>query len=436
MPPLPSVLPSLADHLRARREALLEEWHRLGMADPAQPTANSLTRAQFFDHIPQFLDALEARLRSRSVGPPSESAHAEEVKHGLQRWQQGYALEELMREWGNLHACLLAEIGGFARRCPHWSPDLQWEVAREVATLIHEGVAESAAQYSRLERDDAAGRLRDLEKVVISLRELEGRRVRLIHEAVHDLRGNVQSVSNVAELLGVDELPEAERADYAHLLQKNIDTVASMIQDLMELARLESGKERRSLGRFDAARMITEHCALHAGRAQAKGLYLRTDGPARLPVVDDANKIRRLLQNLLVNALKYTEQGGVTVTWGLEEKRWWIRIQDTGPGLLGGPGAPLVRDLRDATISAREADENGAAEERRESSVLDQAEIGPPVPASFRRQMPGEGIGLSIVKRLCELLDATIELVSSGGNGTIIRVAFPRRDDLPVGEED
>lgn len=96
---------------------------------------------------------------------------------------------------------------------------------------------------------------------------------------------------------------------------------------------------------------------------------------------------------------------------------------------MGGPGAPIVQDLSHATTSAREAEERAGVSAGERAHVLAQREIGPLRPAPHPRQLPGEGIGLSIVKRICELLDASIEVVSSGEHGTIIRVVFPRRDE-------
>ncbi|MBC7366902.1 MAG: ATP-binding protein [Undibacterium sp.] len=138
----------------------------------------------------------------------------------------------------------------------------------------------------------------------------------------------------------------------------------------------------------------------------------------------DPVKVRRLLQNLLLNALKYTRRGGVTFSAGAEEENWWVMIKDTGPGLLAGPGAPIVVGLKEARASAREADERGGASEGQISQVL----VPPPFgPAAMRpeHQQPGEGIGLSIVKRLCELPDAILEMASSADTGTTFRVVFP-----------
>ncbi len=414
--------------LASRREAILDAWRDASAADAILTTSRSLTRDQFRDHIPQVLDALGRKLRSLPGGTRAaqadEDIHDEEAKHGLQRWQQGFRQEELMREWGLLHLVLARELEAYALTNDEWTPADQWNAGRELILLINEGVAESAARYAELERAEAAGRARDLAQAIEQLRALESRRAQLIHQVVHDLRGDVQSVSGVADLLGSPDIPEAERREFAGLLQRGMEAVGTMLADLMDLARLEAGQEHRTVAPFDAARTIRELCQVNAPRAAGRRLYLHHSGPTHLPVQGDPHKVRRLLQNLLLNALKYTERGGVTVSWGAEPGHWWLMVKDTGPGLMSGPGAPLAAGLREATEAAHEADQQAAAAHGRTSHVLNQADAGtaPPLPA---RQQPGEGIGLSIVKRLCELLDASLELTSSAQSGTTVRVLFP-----------
>src|SRR4029078_7968260 len=84
------------------------------------------------------------------------------------------------------------------------------------------------------------------------------------------------------------------------------------------------------------------------------------DGPDTLTVEGDAIKIRRIAQNLPLNALKYTSVGGVTLGWGNsrnnDPKRWMLCVQDTGPGIHAGPGAPLVEALQGATGESRHVD--------------------------------------------------------------------------------
>ena len=139
----------------------------------------------------------------------------------------------------------------------------------------------------------------------------------------------------------------------------------------------------------------------------------------------DAIKISRIVQNLVLNAIKYTHQGGVSVTWGdsagTDIDRWFIQVKDTGPGFHAGPGALLAGALEVATEQAKHlAAEDGAGD-------VPHAHRPPPGGPAKRfdaravHQQQGEGIGLSIVKRLCELLDATIEMDSTFGVGTTFR---------------
>lgn len=424
----PPPLADFAEYLATRRNGILDSWREASEADRQQPTAHSLSQSQFNDHIPELLEALQRKLRSRPGGwnatDAGEDMRVEEGKHGLQRWQQGYRQEELMREWGLLHLCLGRELENFALQCPDWSPADQWSANRELMLLINEGVAKSAAQYAELERAEAAGRARNLEMTLAQVRQLELDRSQLIHQVVHDLRGNVQSVSNVADLLSSTGIRETERVEFAGRLQQNVEGATAMLGDLLELARLQADQEVRSIAPFDATPVLASLCEVNRAWADARRLHLRTSGPPHLQVDGDANKVRRILQNLLLNALKYTEVGGVTVSWGREDENWWMMVKDTGPGLLGGPGVPLAEGLREATASARETDVKDADANGRVSHVLNQEDAGPTDPLPTRQQ-PGEGIGLSIVKRLCELLDASLELISSGESGTTLRVVFP-----------
>ena len=228
-----------------------------------------------------------------------------------------------------------------------------------------------------------------------------------------------------ANALGRSTITETDRLEFATILSQGVQAVTSMLGELMELARLEAGQERREITTFDPGALVTELGDLNRSIALERGLFLRVDGPPGLSVDGDYGRVRRVLQNLLMNALKYTGNGGVSISWGGENENWWLMVKDTGSGMLGGHGAPMVAGLKEATASARESDEKTAAIEGEISHVLTPPRGNSPglIP-SF--QTPGEGIGLSIVKRLCELLDASLEMASSAETGTTFRIVFPR----------
>jgi signal transduction histidine kinase len=202
--------------------------------------------------------------------------------------------------------------------------------------------------------------------------------------------------------------------------------MTALLGELMELARLEAGQEKRELGRFNATTLASQLSRLNQPFARERGLFLRTEGPGRLFVEGDSLRVRRLLQNLVINALRYTHQGGVVLSWGVEKKNWWLMVKDTGPGLQSGSGAAMAEGLGEATASARESDVKTAALAGATSQVLTPDGAAPVAPRPTSQQ-PGEGIGLSIVKRLCELLDASLEIASSVETGTTFRAVFPRR---------
>ena len=425
---------ALSGYFAARREAILLAWRKEDCADPEQTTGRSLTVGQFLDHIPEMLDAFEYRLRSRPGGANALAAEDDEkeegVKHGLHRWQQGYRLQELINECGHLQLTLFEELVRIAVAHPELERDTLLEANRQIMALLNDTISESAGQYERMQQAESAGHVGDLMGALASANEIEQRRATLIHQAVHDLGNDVAGVSLAAAGLGRAKLAEAQRVEFATLLKKGVGGLTAMLNELMELARLEAGQEARRIAPFDAADLLTELCHVSEPFAQTRGLFLKMSGPAPLAVDGDADKARRLLKNLLTNALKYTEDGGVTVSWGEEKRNWWVMVKDTGPGLLAGPGAPLLVGLQDATASAKESDEKSAAIAGETSQVLAQPEPASPARAPAHQQ-PGEGIGISIVKRLCELLDASLEIASSAEAGTTFRVVFPRRYRLP-----
>jgi signal transduction histidine kinase len=346
------------------------------------------------------------------AAPAADHASAEETHnaeaHGLQRWQQGYDLHEVTREWAALHRCLVDELERYFASQPGVAAAVQSESRATLAVYIGEGTSESAAQFFRLERLEAAGTVLDLEEALVEVRDMERRRAELWQQAAHDLRGNLGVVSNVAHGLAVPTLPVERRQDFLGMLRNNIGALHRLLDDVTELARLHAGQEERRIAPFDAADLLRRLCDDVRPVADDKQLFLKTEGVASLAVEGDAVKVRRIAQNLLLNALKYTQSGGVTVSWGdtaaRDDGRWWLLVEDTGPGFHAGPGAPLV-----SALSATPGQDPVAEDVR-------------PVNKSH-----GEGLGLAIVKRLCELLGASLELDSRPDRGTRIRVLIPVR---------
>jgi signal transduction histidine kinase len=303
--------------------------------------------------------------------------------------------------------------------------------ARRLWTQVcGEGIAESVAQYSRLQQVEAEGHLFDLQQALGQLRELDRQRAESWHEAAHDLRGNVGLVTTTTSIMADSKSSEPQRAKAFAMLQSSVSSLHQLLEDLMSLARLEAGREHRVVAPFDAATLFRKLGESLQPLAHERGLSLKVEGPEPFPVEGDAAKVQRIVQNLALNALGYTVQGSVKLTWTesreSDVERWLIRIEDTGPGLHFAPGAPMARELENGTDLARKVEEGAPPGSPVEPVVGSSSSPDLPVaPPAYRP--PGEGIGLSIVKRLCELLEAGLEVSSEAGKGTIFQVNLPRR---------
>lgn len=428
--PKENQLSELAQHLFVRREAILHDWRMQVAGDKRLTTASTLPRTQLNDHIPHLLAEYECKLRGTDHIHDAQEASENAVQHGLHRWQQGYDLREVTREWGHLQACVLNELDNYALAHPAMPANDLTAAWRILSQLFNEGVSESAAKYYQMQESEAVGHVRDLERAAHELKDLDRRRGELWREAAHDLRGNLGAVVNVTEGLTMQGLPDSMRDEFVDLLQKSVSSLHSMLDEVIEIGRLQAGQEQREVAPIDVAPLLRDLVESLQPIARERGLTLSANGPASMEVQCDAGKLRRIAQNLMINALKYTERGTVTLNWGdsraNDSERWMLCVEDTGPGFHAGPGSPLAEALEDATSEAIRLDDRPGDEGWASRSAVTQSNEGHPAGNCSVRQVRGEGIGLSIVKRLCDLLDASLEMESVPNQGTVFRVLFPR----------
>lgn len=411
-------LHALAHHLDKQCPALLAAWRRKVRGDPALISGDVLPRFELDDHVPALLSAYSSRLRHATKPMPTEAESDGAAAHGSHRWRQGYDLHEVTRELGRLNELVVAELDAYVLSQPI-SPHTA-ALAHKIWAESHTHYAEqSTTQYFLLQRTEAAGHVRDLEQALLAVHDLERQRAELWRQIAHDLRGNIGVVADAASGLGLANVPADSRTKLLHLLDRNVGILKHFLDDVTELARLHAGQEHPRTARFDAAAVLTELCDGLQGYAAERQLYLRTQGRATLLIDGDAGKLRRIAQNLILNALKYTLAGGVTVTWddcgAADPARWELRIEDTGPGLERTPLAPALDPTTEPPGIAQAANELART-------------VQPANPATPQAAIPGgEGIGLSIVKRLAEMLNASIEMASEPGKGTQFRVILPRQ---------
>ena len=438
-------LAALAAHLAGQRDTIMDAWRSKVIADPQLTTGDTLPNVQLNDHLPALLQDFERSLLARDSDTRAATANEHQddaAAHGLHRWQQGFDLSEVSRELGRLNECVVVALD----QCAHMRADISQAAlaqARAVwAGMYSVALGASTAQYFKLQQIEAAGQVAELERALESLRQLDVQRAELWQQAAHDLRGNLGIVVLASAGLASPRATAALQEKFLGALDRNVRALQHVLQDVTSLARLQGGQECRTVAELDASALLGEIAqGLRTGADEAR-LSLNFDGPEAFVIEGDAVKIRRIVQNLVLNAIKYTPKGGVTVRWGpyaegATADRWYIRVTDTGPGLQAAHTASLTRGLAQATdltrqlVSAQHSGDVAHAECGLDAPPAANSRAADETAASSqdgrRVQREGEGIGLSIVKRLCGLLDATLEFESLAGQGTTFVILLPRR---------
>jgi signal transduction histidine kinase len=408
----------LAAYLFSRREAILSNWRTACETDPTLSTVSTLSREEFNNLIPTLLNILEQRLLEQ---PEEADAIITAHAHGLHRWHKAHGLHELLQEISHLSAVLVAELRHFHQLYPEQEADTIFGAFAQITRLMHDITNGSAAKYDQLQRLEATSRATALQFSLDQIQELNRQRGDILRNSSHDLRGGFSIINSAAYLLQLDGLDDAEREQYVSMLNRNLANVMDMLEGLMNLSRLEAGQEVLSLQVVDVGQLLTDLVASAQPIATERGLNLLADGPVAFRVETDKVKLYRIAQNLLQNALRYTSSGVVSVSWSREtDYRWILSVQDSGPGLPHGLVSLFASQLK-PTVEPTAVFGNDEAEpsvsQPHDAPIELPIEV-PPIHGDTQR----EGVGLHIVKRLCELLDANLDIETRPGRGTLFRV--------------
>jgi len=217
----------------------------------------------------------------------------------------------------------------------------------------------------------------------------------------HEIRTPLNAILGFAELLlhrfekYAPDRAVTDAAKYLPIIIRNGRSLLALINDILDLAKIEAGQLQAIQAPFDVAALLTEVSNTFSYRAERKGLKMVVNA-ANLPerVIGDVRRLRQILFNVVGNAVKFTDTGTVSIETEGRPDHLLIQVRDTGVGIPS-------ESLQKLFTPFFQADQ------------------------STSRRYEGTGLGLSIVQRLLELLSGSIRIDSEPGKGTVVTIVFP-----------
>ncbi|MFN3520727.1 MAG: ATP-binding protein [Phenylobacterium sp.] len=255
-------------------------------------------------------------------------------------------------------------------------------------------VLQAALRRERMERQ-MAGALAAARRAETAAEAANAAKSAFLATMSHEIRTPLNGVLGMAQAMDADALSPHQR-DRLAVIRQSGQTLTALLNDILDLSKIEAGQVELESISFDLEEVLRAGAAPFAAAAAAKNVALRLDvaADAAGAYEGDPTRLRQIVHNLVSNAVKFTEAGGVTVQAGRREQQLVLSVTDTGAGI-----APdQIEKLFDKFVQ------------------LD---------ASTTRRHGGTGLGLAICRDLCALMGGSIEVRSAPGEGSTFTAVLP-----------
>jgi len=261
-----------------------------------------------------------------------------------------------------------------------------------------QGIAEAKSQIEAQARQLAA-KTAELEQARLAAEAANRSKSEFLANMSHEIRTPMTAILGYSDLLANPSLSSDDRRDGVQRIRQNGRHLLAILNDILDLSKIEAGKMTVERIECPVPEIVTEIAALMRPRAIEKGLALAVEFKGRVPatVRSDPTRLRQILMNLVGNAIKFTERGGVRLVVGMSDvvsdsgPRISFEVIDSGIGMTRDQIACLFRPFTQAD-------------------------------PSMARRFGGTGLGLTISRRLAEMLGGSISIQSQLGEGTTFLV--------------
>ena len=257
---------------------------------------------------------------------------------------------------------------------------------------------------------DLDGKVDELAQVNLRLYEMNKLKDEFLTTMTHELRTPLNSILGFSDLLSGAESLTDQQKRFVRNIETSGKNLLSLITDVLNLAKIESGKMELHLAEFSLQDVVEQQVYSMQPLAEKKNIELGWNVSADLPILlQDSGKLQQILQNLLSNAVKFTPEGGrvqVTATQ-YDAQTIEIVVADTGVGIPLEEQATIFEKFRQGKAPLGQQD-------------------------ALTREYEGTGLGLSIVKELCKLLGGEILLESEFGKGSTFTIRIPILLEKPL----
>ncbi len=238
---------------------------------------------------------------------------------------------------------------------------------------------------------------RELEVQKEQLNEVNKLKTSFLSNMSHELRTPLNSVIALSGVLSrkLKEQISEEEYSYLDVIQRNGKHLLSLINDILDISRIESGREEFDISQFTLCSCINEVIEMVKPQIMEKNLELElAQGDCHVEMKSDFKKISHIVQNIISNAVKFTEKGNISISVVEKKEMVVIHVHDTGIGIA-------KENLEHIFDEFRQAD------------------------SGTSRKYGGTGLGLSIAKKYAELLGGSISVESEVGLGSHFMISLP-----------